>query len=169
MTSSNKLDDVSETDVATATKVCQATVSKVDEMKKSSGLLTLLLSCMWNYIFINSWHPSSNDFKSVVWVHDGKDSMVSVYTLFVLYCPFPAINIIIHFVHDCVADDPNEILALCRQCLTKVHSVLAPTNVNRLRVLDRAFDAAITASLWEDAAKFGHSTLQPFRYTHTFW
>ena len=62
-----------------------------------------------------------------------------------------------------IADDAEEVLRLCRDCLAKVKDVLSPFNVYLLRVLDRAFDAAISGALWEEALGYGIQTLQPYR------
>ncbi|XP_076454663.1 histone-lysine N-methyltransferase SMYD3-like [Babylonia areolata] len=62
------------------------------------------------------------------------------------------------------SDSSDEVLALCRDCLSKVRPRLSPSNVHLLRVLDRGFDAAIGCSLWEEALDYGLQTLQPYRH-----
>ncbi|XP_070186421.1 histone-lysine N-methyltransferase SMYD3-like [Littorina saxatilis] len=60
------------------------------------------------------------------------------------------------------SDDIDEILGACRACLAKVKVVLSSSNVYLLRVLDRAFDAAINSALWEEALDYGVATLTPY-------
>ncbi|KAK7491699.1 hypothetical protein BaRGS_00017152 [Batillaria attramentaria] len=60
-------------------------------------------------------------------------------------------------------EDPHKLLSLCKECLARVEGRLSPYNVYRLRVLDRALDAAICCGLWEDALSYGVQTLQPYR------
>ena len=62
-----------------------------------------------------------------------------------------------------LADSDEEMLKMCRDCLAKVKDVLSPFNVYMLRVLDHAFDSAISGALWEEALDYGVQTLQPYR------
>ena len=62
-----------------------------------------------------------------------------------------------------MAGSDGEILQLCRDCLAKVKDILSPFSVYMLRVLDHAFDAAVSSALWEEALGYGIQTLEPYR------
>lgn len=61
------------------------------------------------------------------------------------------------------AEDVEKILPLCKECLARVEGRLSAFNVHRVRLLDRAYDAAIGSGEWEEALGYIVQTLQPYR------
>ncbi|KAL8612622.1 hypothetical protein ACOMHN_044563 [Nucella lapillus] len=57
----------------------------------------------------------------------------------------------------------QEVLTLYRDSLWKVRFSLPASNIYKVRLLDGAFDAAISNSIWEEALPYGLQTLKPYR------
>ena len=57
----------------------------------------------------------------------------------------------------------EEILEVYGQFNEMWNGVLHPTNIYVTQLLDHAFDASINLNKWEDALKYGESTVKAYR------
>ena len=57
----------------------------------------------------------------------------------------------------------KSVFKLCQEILPKTDKVLHETNIHLVRILDRAFDAAIEMEEFKKALKYGLRTLEPYR------
>ncbi|KAL5011668.1 hypothetical protein ScPMuIL_010219 [Solemya velum] len=60
----------------------------------------------------------------------------------------------------------ENIMEICKGCLSKQEALMGPQNINMVRVLDRAFDAAIDLEIWDQALAYGKRTIEPYLHIY---
>ncbi|CAI6365129.1 unnamed protein product [Macrosiphum euphorbiae] len=60
-------------------------------------------------------------------------------------------------------------LDVCKMCLEKQNGIFHPNNINRVKILDLAFESAIKMEQWKESLKYGILLIDGYRVYYNEW